>query len=130
MVPRVLAALTFGSVLMMMDNRSDADERVAPLRYPEPPRSETVDDYHGRKITDPYRPLEDPDAPATRAWVEAENRITFAFLESIPHRGPIRRRLTTLWNYERYSAPGREGGRYFFSYNTGLQNQSVLHTAE
>ncbi len=66
----------------------------------------------------------------TRAWVEQENQITFGFLESIPERGTIRRRLTELWDYERYGPPFQEGGRYFFTYNSGLQNQSVLYTTE
>jgi prolyl oligopeptidase len=100
------------------------------MAYPAAPRSETVDQYHGRTIADPYRPLEDPDAPATRAWVEAENRLTFRHLESIPERAAIRERLRALWDYEKYSLPEQEGGRYFYSYNTGLQNQDVLHTAE
>ncbi len=130
MYPLGLRAAVLGAILIMTAGDSTADDRVAPLKYPEPPRSETVDDYHGRKIADPYRPLEDPDSPATRAWVEAENRVTFAFLESIPQRAAIRKRLTALWDYEKYSPPRQEGGRYFFSYNTGLQNQSVLYTAE
>ena len=81
-------------------------------------------------MADPYRPLEDPDAPATRAWVEAENKVTFGFLGSIRERGAIHRRLTELWDYEKYDPPFQEGGRYFFTYNTGLQNQSVLYTTE
>ncbi len=114
----------------MMAGDSERKTGRRRLKYPEAPRSETVDDYHGRKVADPYRPLEDPDAPATRAWVEAENKITFRFLESIPQRDAIRKRLTALWDYEKYSPPRREGGRYFFSFNTGLLNQSVLYTAE
>ena len=96
------------------------------MNYPEAPRSETVDDYHGTKVADPYRPLEDPDAPATRAWIEAENRITFDFLNAIPQRSAIRRRLTELWDFEKFGTPSEEGGRYFFTHNSGLQNQSVL----
>ncbi len=81
-------------------------------------------------MPDPYRPLEDPDATATRAWVEAENKITFGFLEAIPQRPAIRARLTALWDYEKFGAPHVEGGKYFFGYNTGLQNQSVLYVAD
>jgi prolyl oligopeptidase len=98
--------------------------------YPEAPRSDTLDEYNGVKISDPYRPLEDPDAPATRTWIEAENEITFKFLESIRERPAITARLTELWDYEKYSTPKTEGGRYFFTYNTGLQSQSVLFTTE
>ena len=119
-----------GAILIMSCGPADGEEARCPFSYPEAPRSETVDDYHGQRIPDPYRPLEDPDAPPTRTWVEAENRITFAFLESIPERAGIRERLTALWDYEKSSAPRREGGRYFYSFNTGLQNQSVLYTTD
>jgi prolyl oligopeptidase len=86
-----------------------------------------VDDYFGTKVPDPYRWLEDVDAPDTKAWVEAQNRVTFGFLERIPERAALRERLTKLWNYERYGAPFRKGGRYFFFKNDGLQNQSVMY---
>ncbi len=95
--------------------------------YPPAPTSDTVDTYHGRNIADPYRPLENPDAPETRAWIEAENRLTEGWLASVPERPNLRERLTKLWNYERYSAPFREGGLYFFEKNDGLQNQAVLY---
>ena len=99
-------------------------------QYPEAPKSETVDDYHGVKVADPYRPLEDPDSAPTRAWVEAENAITNDFLRAIPRREAIRARLTQLWDYEKYSPPRQEAGRLFFTYNTGLQNQGVLYTLD
>ncbi|WP_373926477.1 prolyl oligopeptidase family serine peptidase [Paludisphaera borealis] len=99
-------------------------------KYPEAPRSETVDVYHGVKVADPYRPLEDPDSAPTRAWVEAENTITNGFLQAIPQRDAIRARLTQLWDYEKYSPPRQDGGRFFFTYNTGLQNQGVLYTLD
>ncbi len=97
-------------------------------QYPKAPRSDTVDDYHGTRIADPYRPLEDPDSPETRAWVEAENKVTAAFLEAIPAREAIKKRLTELWNYEKFGVPDQEGGRYFYTRNSGLQNQGVLYT--
>jgi prolyl oligopeptidase len=106
------------------------DGAAARLPYPQTRTVEHVDEYHGQKIADPYRWLEDPDAEDTRAWVEAENRVTFGYLESIAAREPLRRRLTELWNYERYGVPYRQGGRYFFSKNDGLQNQSVIYTLE
>ena len=105
-------------------------QQAPAVRYPDAPKSATVDDYHGVKVADPYRPLEDPDAPATRAWVEAENKITFSFLEGIPQRAAIRSRLMALWDYEKFSPPQLEGGRYFFAHNSGLQNQSVLYTID
>jgi prolyl oligopeptidase len=102
------------------------------LKYPESKRIEQMDDYHGTKVPDPYRWLEDDvrTSKAVAEWVEAENKVTFAYLESIPEREPIKRRLTELWNYPRYSVPSKEGGKYFFSKNDGLQNQSVLYTLD
>ena len=104
--------------------------QTAPLAYPQARRSDQVDDYHGTKVADPYRWLEDTDSAETHAWVEAENKITFGYLEQIPYRQAIRDRLTKLWNYERYTVPSQHGGRYFFQHNTGLQQQNVLLVAE
>jgi len=101
---------------------------VQTVTYPLARKGDVVDDYHGTKVADPYRWLEDVDAPETRSWVEAENRVTFAYLEQIPERERIRRRLTELWDYPKYGAPFKKGGRYFFFKNSGLQNQSVLYT--
>ncbi|MBL8171423.1 MAG: S9 family peptidase [Acidobacteria bacterium] len=96
--------------------------------YPVAKTVNQVDDYHGVKVADPYRWLEDPDAADTRAWIEAENKLTFDFLEQIPQRKQIKERLTTLWNYEKYSPPFKEGNQYFYFKNDGLQNQDVLYT--
>ncbi|HVR35702.1 MAG TPA: prolyl oligopeptidase family serine peptidase [Methylomirabilota bacterium] len=104
--------------------------QLAPLVYPVTAKTNHVDVYHGVQIADPYRWLEDDHAEATKDWVEAQNRVTFGWLEDIPEREAIRQRLTGLWDYERYGVPFREGGRYFFSKNDGLQNQSVLYTME
>ncbi|HXE82575.1 MAG TPA: prolyl oligopeptidase family serine peptidase [Gemmatimonadales bacterium] len=98
------------------------------ITYPPARKSDVVDDYHGTKVADPYRWLEDVDSPETHAWVEAENRVTFAYLEQIPERERIRKRLTALWDYPKYGAPFKKGGRYFFFKNSGLQNQAVLYT--
>lgn len=98
------------------------------ITYPAARKADVVDDYHGTKVADPYRWLEDVDSPETRAWVEAENRVTFEYLNQIPERERIRRRLTALWDYPKYGAPFKKGGRYFFFKNSGLQNQSVLYT--
>jgi prolyl oligopeptidase len=99
-----------------------------PYKYPHAPTSNQVDDYFGTKVADPYRPLENPDAPAARKWIEAENRITFDFLKTIPEREGIRKRLTEIWDYERFGVPFKEKNCYFFSKNSGLQNQNVLYT--
>ena len=98
--------------------------------YPDTKKGDTVDTYHGVQVPDPYRWLEDDNSAETKAWVEAQNKVTFGFLEQIPQRAMIRERLTKLWNYERFSTPSKEGGRYFFRRNSGLQNQSVLYVAE
>ena len=100
------------------------------LVYPNTGKSNQVDDYHGTTIADPYRWLEDLDSDDTRAWVEAQNKVTFAWLAQIPARERIRQRLTQLWNYERYSLPHKKGGRYFYTRNDGLQNQSVVFVVE
>jgi prolyl oligopeptidase len=99
------------------------------LEYPPARRADQIDDYHGTKVADPYRWLEDPDSAETRAWIEAENKLTFSVLEEIAERESIGQRLTELWNYEKYGVPTARGGRYFYSRNDGLQNQSVLYWA-
>ncbi|MFV0387524.1 MAG: prolyl oligopeptidase family serine peptidase [Pyrinomonadaceae bacterium] len=100
------------------------------LKYPEAKKVEQVDDYHGTKVADPYRWLENPDSPETKAWVTAENKVTEAYLDSLPRREAIKERLTKLWNYEKYSAPSKQGSKYFYYKNDGLQNQSVLYVAD
>jgi prolyl oligopeptidase len=100
------------------------------LKYPETRRSNHIDDYHGRKIADPYRWLEEPDSAETKAWVTAQNAATEAYLSEIPARAKIRERLLKLWNYVRFSVPTARGGRYFYQRNDGLQNQSVVYTAD
>ena len=96
--------------------------------YPPSRKADQFDDYHGVKLQDSYRWLEDPDSEETKAWVEAQNQVTFGYLAQIPARERIKQRVTQLWNYERYGIPFKEGERYFYSKNDGLQNQSVLYT--
>jgi len=96
--------------------------------YPATRQADVVDEYHGVRIADPYRWLEDDNSPETKAWVDAQNTVTFRYLRQIPELGAIRSRLTKLWNFERYGVPFKQGGRYFFTKNDGLQNQAVLHT--
>jgi prolyl oligopeptidase len=100
------------------------------IDYPKTRKVEQMDDYHGTKISDPYRWLEDDNSAETKAWVEAQNKVTFAYLNQIPERAKIKERLTELWNYERYSAPYKQGGKYFYTKNNGLQNQSVWYVAD
>jgi prolyl oligopeptidase len=112
--------------------RSNADGAAEnihkPPVYPAAKKAEQVDDYHGTKVADPYRWLEDLDTADTKAWVEAQNRLTNAYLAEIPARKRIKDRLTKLWNFERFGIPFREGERYFYTKNDGLQNQYVLYT--
>src|SRR5678810_556761 len=97
------------------------------IQYPATKTVDHVDTYHGTAIADPYRWLEDDTSAETAAWVEAENKVTFAYLEKIPYRAQLTRRLNALYNYAKYSSPSRRGENYFFSKNDGLQNQSVLY---
>jgi prolyl oligopeptidase len=115
-----LLCLTLGAVMTAQP----------PLKYPETRKSGQVDDYFGTQVPDPYRWLEDDNSPETKAWVEAQNKVTFAFLKGIPQRKAIAGRLKQLWNYEKHGVPARHGDRYFYTYNTGLQNQAVLFATD
>jgi prolyl oligopeptidase len=97
--------------------------------YPSARRGDTVDDYHGTKVADPYRWMEELDAPETRKWIDAEVQLTGAYLDHLPGRAHARARLTELWDYEKFGLPFKKGRRWFYSHNSGLQNQSVLYTA-
>ena len=103
---------------------------AGPWAYPASPAGSVIENYHGTPVADPYRWLEDLDAPPTTAWVEAQNKLTGGFLETLPARAAFRERLTKLWNYPRTGVPTKEGGRYFFSKNSGLQNQAVFYVQE
>jgi prolyl oligopeptidase len=100
------------------------------LKYPVTRKEDVSEMIHGVKIDDPYRWLEDDNSEETKSWVKAQNEVTFGYLKSLPKRNAIEARLTELWNYERVGMPFRRGGRWFFTHNSGLQNQSVLMTAD
>ncbi len=102
------------------------------LQYPDAKKVDQVDELHGVKVQDPYRWLEDDvrQSKEVADWVAAENVITTAYLAAIPQRDAIKKRLTELWNYEKFGAPFKAGGRYFYFKNDGLQNQSVLYKLE
>ena len=108
----------------------DAQTLPGGLKYPVAQRGTQVDDYHGTKIADPYRWLEDTDSPETKAWVTAQNQVTFGYLGAIPERAAIRNRLTQLWNYPKYDAPEKIGERLFYTENSGLLNQSILYVKD
>ena len=107
-----------------------AQTQSGSLSYPPAAPGPQSDTYHGVTVSDPYRWLEDSNAPATRAWVEAQNRLSERYLAAVPERAAIRNRLTQLWNYARTSNLFKEGGRYFYFRNSGLQNQSLLYVQD
>ena len=113
-------------------SRDEPGPPAAPIEYPETATVEHIDLYHGVEVADPYRWLEDDirESADVDAWVDAQNELTFAYLDSIPERDIIEKRLTELWDYERYGMPYREGGLYYYSYNDGLQNQDVVYVQE
>ncbi len=114
--------------LMLVSGAAFAEERK--LKYPETKKVEQVDDYHGTKVPDPYRWLEDDvrKSPDVAAWVEAQNKVTQEYLATIPYRDAIKKRITELYDYEKISAPTKiGGGKYIFTKNDGLQNQGVLY---
>lgn len=119
-VPAITCALSF------LAAHAFAEE----LSYPMTRRVDVVDTYHGQEVPDPYRWLEQDvrESEEVAKWVEAENEVTRKYLDAIPSRDGIEKRLTELWNYEKFSSPFKRGGRYYFYKNDGLQNQSVLYT--
>ena len=112
----VSGALVLASAVLLAQQRA----------YPPTKKVDHVDTYHGTKVPDPYRWLEDDTSAETAAWVEAQNKVTFPYLEKIPFRQQLHKRVTELNNYEKYSAPSRKGPYFFFRKNEGLQNQAVL----
>ena len=97
------------------------------MQYPPARKSDTADVYFGTKIADPYRWMEDLDSEETKQWVAAENKVTFDYLDAIPGRDALRKRLTEIWNYPRTGVPQREAGQLFYTYNSGLQRQALIY---
>ena len=132
----VFRKIALGSLtgLMMLGTliESSAYSQEGNLVYPSTKTVEQVDDFHGTKVEDPYRWLEDDvrENKDVAAWVAAQNEVTFGYLKSIPQREVIQKRMTELWNYEKIGAPFKRGGRYYVSRNDGLQNQNVLFRQE
>jgi len=124
---RTLWLLLAGVMVLQPLNAQESN-----LVYPKTKTVEQVDDFHGTKVEDPYRWLEDDvrTSKDVADWVEAENKVTFDYLKSIPQRESIQKRMTELWNYEKIGAPVKRGGRYIFSRNDGLQNQNVMYKQE
>lgn len=124
MLRKLTLSLTLFSVLAAPVPAQDG------FSYPKPRKVDQVDSFHGVKVFDPYRWMEDTGSGDTQAWIKAQNHLTDSYLESIPQRDKIKARLTELWNYERFSAPTKTGKKYIYSRNDGLQNQSVLYIAD
>jgi len=129
-----LATVVFLAVLLSTplvsvnaQKSGDGDGNGGRLTYPATKKVDHVDDYFGTKVPDPYRWLENNDSPEVAAWVEAENKVTFAYLDKIPYRAQLKDRLTKLLNYPKYTAPSRRGEWFVFSKNDGLQNQNVYY---
>jgi prolyl oligopeptidase len=129
----MMKALALAPLLLLAgcgaDSMRHGDAQPA-LAYPAAARDSQVDDYYGTRVADPYRWFEQAGDPKVREWITAENALAQPYLEGIPARETIKKRMTELWNYERYDLPVRRGAHYFYSRNDGLQNQSVLYVAD
>jgi len=121
---QITVAFLIGAVLQSVSANA--------LEYPKTQRADHVDLYHGVEVKDPYRWLEDDvrESQRVRDWVEAQNKVTFGYLKSLPGRKRIKDRLTELWDYEKYSTPWKVGGRYYIAKNNGLQNHSVIYVMD
>ena len=120
-VTRLVCVFMCGSVLMA---------QTSSFKYPQPRKGDTSDTYFGTKVADPYRWMEDLNSPELKQWIDAENAITFKYLDSLPVRDALKARLTELYNYPRVTPPRYVGRHYFYNRNTGLQKQSVVFTRE
>ncbi|CAM3741274.1 prolyl oligopeptidase [Flavobacterium saliperosum S13] len=115
------------AVICSLTMNAQAPKNVGKIKYPETKKIEHTDTYFGTKINDPYRLLEDDRSAETGAWVKAQNEVTYGYLKQIPFRDAIKARMEKLWNYEKISAPFKEGNYTYYYKNNGLQNQSVLY---
>ncbi|MGY5849315.1 prolyl oligopeptidase family serine peptidase [Salegentibacter sp. F14] len=120
----ISGVLTLG--LLASCNDSETEKEIS-LNYPETKKVDTITDYFGTQVKDPYRWLEDDRSKETEEWVKAQNKVTFDYLQKIPFRKDLEKRLTEIWNYEKISAPKKEGDYIYFSKNDGLQNQYVVY---
>jgi prolyl oligopeptidase len=119
------------SDLTKKNTKPPMDFKNIPLSYAATKKDTTVaDDYFGTKIKDPYRWLEDDQSTATKEWVTKQNLVTFGYLSQIPYRDQIKKRLTEIWNFEKFGVPFKESGKYYFFKNDGLQNQSILYVQD
>jgi prolyl oligopeptidase len=131
-LPLALLLLSLGVLAGCPKKGPEAAPEAEPpgFVYPDARRGEVVDDYFGTQVADPYRWLEEPDSEETRTWVEAQNALTQGYIGAIPERERIHRRLTKLWDFERFGTPQKAGERWIWSYNSGLQDQSVIYVGK
>ncbi|HEY6330904.1 MAG TPA: S9 family peptidase, partial [Blastocatellia bacterium] len=125
MTTRTTASISLVSIALLVAVTLPAFAQT--IQYPDTKRVDQTDTYFGTNVPDPYRWLEDDKSPQAAEWVQAENKVTFDYLSSIPYREKVKDRLSALFNYARYGAPFRRGENYFFFKNNGLQNQAVLY---
>lgn len=123
-LPRMAAALAGAAAILTGCNDM---KQIKHMPYPRTERTDVTDNYFGTEVSDPYRWLEDDNSEATAAWVKAQNVVTQDYLSQIPFRGAIRERLTELWNYPKEGIPAKHGDAWYYFYNDGLRNQSVLY---
>ena len=130
LLSKLSALLALGGFMLVLNNATAATSATAAasssLNYPLARRESQIDDYHGTKVLDPYRWMEDIDSPETRSWLAAENQLSRHFLDSTAGRESMTQRLNDLWNFERWTPPVRYGDNWFYTHNDGLQNQSVI----
>jgi len=116
----------FALAVLASCNDSKSEKEIS-LNYPETKKVDTVTNYFGTEVKDPYRWLEDDRSEETGEWVKAQNEVTFDYLNSIPYKKELEERLSEIWNYEKISAPFKEGDYTYFYKNDGLQNQYVVY---
>ncbi len=121
------AASAFCAALLIAAASACQTVSVPNMIYPDTSKGDVADDYFGTKVPDPYRWMEDLESPEVANWVAAQNRVTFDYLDKLPMRARFKERITELWNYPKVDLPVREGGRYFYIRNSGLQRQAPLY---
>jgi prolyl oligopeptidase len=124
---RIILPFALIGFLFLMSCEQKKEMKIKPAPYPVTKKVDTVDIYFGQEVPDPYRWLEDDNSPETEAWVKAENEVTFGYLEQIPFRDKIKKRLEEVWDYPKFGVPFKEGNNYYFFKNDGMQNQYVMY---
>jgi prolyl oligopeptidase len=117
-------------IMAVLPTLASFGQNQKPIHYPETKKGETVDQYFDTAVADPYRWLENDRSEETAAWVEAENKVTYGYLDQIPFREALKKRMEKLWNYEKIGSPSKEGKFTYYYKNDGLQNQSVMYRTD